>query len=187
MPIDFRSEPGLLAELIDTATGTPSSIPVRLPASSSGTVASGMVQIIKWTPVTAATLTIALTGGLAVTASSGAVVRELVTISADALTALDSCDGHFEVVLKAEPLAIDSYGNPVSASRTSAVTVTATNDADATVVSGTLNVTTADQASILTQSSIISGDDWIREFAVSAVTANGCSLYFILLTATNPD
>jgi len=187
MPIDFRSEPGLLAELIDTATGTPSSTPVRLPSGSTGTVASGLVRVIKWTPVTAATLTLALTGGLAITASSGAVTSEWIDLGAAALTSLDSCDGHFEVILKADPLAIDAYGNPIAASRTSQLDITATNGADATVVSGTLYVTTADQAAILTQSSIISGDDWIREFAVSNVTANGCSLYFLLLTRTNPD
>lgn len=186
MPIEFRSEPGLLAELINTAAGVPGSIPVRLASGSTGTVASGLVRAYKWTPVTAATLTIEPGEDPAVTASSGLAVSELIAVSEDGLAGFNSCDGHMEVVLVGNPLAIDAYGNPIAATRTSAVTVTATNAADATVVSGALAVTAADQASILTSSTIISGTDWIRKIAVTGVTANGCTLYILILARVNP-
>lgn len=187
MPIEFASEPGLFGSLIDPATGVPDSIPFRLPSGSSGSVPGGLIRFIKWTPVTAATLEINLTGGIAITASSGAVTSELITVDANALTAYDSCDGHFEAVLKGNPLAIDNYGNPIAAARNSSLDLTVKNGADTTVGFGSLSVTEANQSSILTQSSVIHGTDWIRKFSVSNVTANGCALYFLLLTRTNPD
>lgn len=170
-----RAPSTLQATLIDTREGIPKSIPIRCNFASqksvTGTVAIGELV---WTPETAETLSVDL-DPFSVTDSAANAQYNLTPFAApggDPLVSFN-CD-YIEFALVGDPLAVDSYGNPIAASRATNLTAQVYNGATL-LHSAVLSVTEAGKASIFrvcTTSSVP-----VNLIQITGVTATAAKLY----------
>lgn len=180
MDLSIRSLTSLRAELLDSVSGMAGMESIGLNFGTHADISSAGVVAMFWVPVTGKTLTIDLSADLAVTtdAAFGADVSQLQGFAGGDVAWVQSAD-YFEVILAADPLAMDAAGNPVAASRASEMTITALGENDVVHCVSTLAVTAAGKVAICRRASRVSGFHHITQLSISGITATPCKLFIL--------
>jgi hypothetical protein len=179
MDLDISARSSLTAQLLDPVTGLSGSEDVRLNFGGFATVPNAGVVCLVWAPATGKVLSIDLSASLDVTTSGGALLKLDQLQIHEGGAWVQSAD-RYEIVLVADPLAVDAYGNPISASRASELIVTVKNSSDVSQGVSTLAVTTENQVAILRRASrLLPGVQVMDQISISGVTANACKLYIL--------
>ena len=180
MQLDISARSSLTGTLYDPATGTPGSISLGNNFSTQKTIASPAgVICIQWAPTTGETLTVDLAPLLVVQSSEAFfAIDQLQTDRSVSSFDVGEAD-FFEIALVADPLALDAFGNPISASRISYLTVTCSGADDTVHGLADMGVAAPGDVSVFRRASYVKSDGDINQIAVTAVTATPCKLYII--------
>lgn len=180
MDLDISARSSLTAQLLDPVTGLSGLESIGLNFGSRDTEPLAGIVSLAWVPATGKVMAIDLSAELDITSDTtfGPDVQTIQAYAGSDVPWVQDLS-YFEVALVADPLALDAYGNPISASRASELTLTIKDDADATRGVATLAVTRAGQVAIYRHAGRLPGVQMINQIAISGVTATPCKLYII--------
>lgn len=177
MDLTISSRASLSAVLLDPVTGLGGSEPVGFNFGGGAEITGAGIVSLSLVLSTGDNAHVSLgTGSMELVSEGESWGTEVIQSYAAESAWVQNADW-FEVVLAADPLAVDVFGNPIPASRASQVTIQALDADDGVQAEFTLNVTTAGQAAIFRRASKTSGAKAIVYLAVSGVTANAAKLY----------